>query len=45
MFVQNFGEEAAKLTLDGEYTDLLTAERLSGKISVDKFGCRVILKQ
>ncbi|MGN1119004.1 MAG: Beta-galactosidase C-terminal domain, partial [Oscillospiraceae bacterium] len=43
VFVQNFGENPAQVKLDGEYTDLLTDEALSGSVNVDGFGCKVIL--
>lgn len=45
VFVQNFSENTAQVKLDGEYTDLLTDEKLSGSVNVDGFGCKVILGQ
>ena len=45
IFVQNFGETAAEISLDGKYSELLTGEVYNGKITVDGFGCAVIKRK
>ncbi len=45
IFVQNFGETAAEISLDGKYSDMLTGEIYDGKITVEGFGCAVIRRK
>ena len=42
IFVQNYNRNEVTLTLDGEYTDLLSGDVLSGSITLERYAVRVL---
>ena len=42
LFVQNYNRNEVTLTLDGEYTDLLSGDVLSGSITLERYAVRVL---
>ncbi len=42
IFLQNYNRNEVALTLDGEYTDLLSGDTLSGSITLERYAVRVL---
>ncbi|MDT8390710.1 MAG: beta-galactosidase [Lentisphaeria bacterium] len=42
VFLQNYNRESVQITLDREYTDLLSGETLSGPVTLEKFAVKVL---
>lgn len=45
IFVQNFGDNTAEISLDGKYSELLTGAVYDGKITVEGLSCAVIRRK
>lgn len=42
VFLMNFNRGPAQVTLDGTYTDLLSGEAVSGRLTLERYGLRIV---